>query len=269
MRRKEVIRRLTSVAEVRAAQHAHRELVGDKLDRRPAARSTGAFSGPYLEFLDGELAAIESGLITAEDAHVRHLIRTVELRRRSKEDVAALYDKQISARQVLSGLYGAQRGFELAAVSGETPRHHQALAEQVDQTVKLLRDPAAAEPAVKIAGITVDAVVVADDLEAGRGRLLASRRGLQRTLKASDGTRARVNAAIREFDQVFPWVAGSLENAFRLAGEHELADRIRTSRRRVTRRQAAGEGESEAGEAPPGASQASGAVESAAPPADS
>ena len=42
-----------------------------------------------------------------------------------------------------------------------------------------------------------------------------------------------------EYDGVFPWVARTLEGLFRLAGEFELADRIRTSARRVTRRQAA------------------------------
>ncbi len=244
MRRKEVSRRITSVAEVRASKHAHRGRVGAKFDERPAAQSAGALSKPYFDHMDGELATIEQDLITAEDAHVRNLIRIVRLRRESSELTAEVYEKQTSARQILVGTFGSESAYELAAASGDTPRVHQTLAMQVDQTVKLLRDPAAARPPVKVAGVTVEPGTMADDLEGSRQLLLEKRTDLQRTEKAADGTRDLVNIALKEYDQVFPWVASSLESTFRLVGEQELADRIRTSRRRVTRRQAVDDGES-------------------------
>ncbi len=49
---------------------------------------------------------------------------------------------------------------------------------------------------------------------------------------------SRRRRAIAEFDAIFPWAAQAVEGVFRMAGERDLADRIRTSRRRVTRRQA-------------------------------
>ena len=51
----------------------------------------------------------------------------------------------------------------------------------------------------------------------------------------------RSNAAIAELNGVFPWMSRSLEALFILVGERELAERIRTSRRRVTRRPQDGE----------------------------
>ena len=116
MRRKEVSRRLKSVAEVRASGHVHRDLVGRELDKRPAAQQAGAFSQPYFDNMDGELATIESDLVTAEDAHVRNLVRVVQLRRESTELASGVYEKQTSARQILVGLYGSERDYELAAV---------------------------------------------------------------------------------------------------------------------------------------------------------
>ncbi len=252
MRRKEVSRRLTSVAEVRASQDAHRSQIGAKLDVRPAAQNAGALSQPYFDHMDGELATIEQDLITTEDAHVRNLIRIVQLRRESTELTSEVYGKQTSARQILVGLYGNDSAYELAAASGNTPRVNQTLAMQVDQTVKLLRDPAAVQPSAKVAGVTVELGTMADDLEGNRQLLLGKRTDLQRTVKAADGTRALVKVAIKEFDRVFPWVASSLESTFRLAGEHDLADRIRTSRRRVTRRRAAGDGPQQPGESTTG-----------------
>ncbi len=252
MRRKEVSRRLTSVAEVRTSQQTHRDRVGGKLDQRPAAQIAGMLSQPYFDHMDEELAAIESELVTTEDAHVRNLVRLVQLRREGTALTSEVYDKQTAARQILVGLYGPESDYELAAASGETPRVAQPLAEQVDQTVKLLRDPVAIELAVRLKGVTFELAVVADDLESSRDRLLKSRGEYQQTKKATDGTRILVNAAIEQFDRVFPWVASSLESIFRLAGEHQLADRIRTSRRRVTRRQGTGQEGSQTGDPQPG-----------------
>jgi len=240
MRRKGVSRRSTSIAEVRSSLHAHRGRVGDRLDERPASKNAGTSSyQAHFDHMDAELATIQRELVRAEDAHVRMLIRIRQLRRQSQELTTEVYDKQTSARQILTGLYGSEHDFELAATSGNTPQVPQTLAEQVDQTVKLLRDPEGAEPKKKVAGVAVDNGDMADDLEASLERLATSRTDYQRTKKKADGTRQELRAALAEVDKTFPWVAANLESLFRLAGERELADRIRTSRRRVTRRQAA------------------------------
>ncbi len=251
MRRKEVSRRLTAVAEVRASLETHCDTVCDLLDGRPASRDAGGFSyRAHFDRMDRELARVEGILVPAEDAHVRNLVRIVELRRDRDELAVLVYDKQTSARQVLVGLYGADRIFELAAAAGKTPQGSQPLGEQVGQTVTLLRHPAVALPPVKVDGVWIDFQAMAAGLERDNDRLIATRAELQRATKAADGTRVLTRKAIEDYDGVFPWVAADLESLFRLAGEKDLADRIRTSARRVTRRQA------EAEEAPPEGAEA-------------
>ncbi len=241
---KGVSRRFRSVREVRASLRAHRDIVGEQLVERPVAqllvaRSDGAFSyQPYFDHVDEELAAIEHELTVANDAHVRNLIKIADYRRQSEELTADVYDKQVAARQVLVGAYGSGRDFALAATSGKTPRFSETLADQVDQTVKLLRKPPVAEPRKRIRGVEVDLEEMADDLEDSLEQLLVARTHFQDTRKKADGTRAVTKAAKKQFDASFPWLAGGQESFFRLAGERELADRIRTSTRRVTRRQA-------------------------------
>ncbi|MCP3964394.1 MAG: hypothetical protein GY719_41730 [bacterium] len=53
-----------------------------------------------------------------------------------------------------------------------------------------------------------------------------------------DASRKRKNRAIEAHQDTFSWVASNAESLFRLAGEHELADSIRPSRRRPGRRAA-------------------------------
>ncbi|MCP3963085.1 MAG: hypothetical protein GY719_35040 [bacterium] len=255
MRRKQVSRRLGSLAEVRTSLRTHRGHIGGRLDvRYIPATPEGAFSyQSYFDHMDQELAKVETGLIAAEDVHVRNLIRIVELRRNVREVTEAVYDKQVAGRRILAGLYGKERDFELAAVEGATPQTSRILAEQVDQTIKLLRNPGVEVPEKAIEGVDIDFETVATDLQTGLTGLGNVRADLDLATKAADGTRQIVYKAIEAYDRVFPWVAQNLEGLFRLVGEFELADRIRTSARRVTRRQ--GDGGEEANGDTPDASE--------------
>ncbi|MCP3962630.1 MAG: hypothetical protein GY719_32730 [bacterium] len=238
MRSKEVSRRLGSIAEVRASIQTHRDRIASQVEERYTPASTDAAAGypqTYFDHMDHELATVETRLVEAEDAHIRRLVRLAELRRRRGEVVKNLYDKQVAGRGVLADLYKG-REFELTAVEGSTPQKPQALAEQVDQTVKLLRDPGVEIPEPAVAGIAVEFEAVALDLETSLKPLQEVRGLVTRAAKAADGTRQIVHVAIEAYDRVFPWVAQNLESLFRLVGERELADRIRTSARRVTRR---------------------------------
>lgn len=243
MRRKEVSRRLKSVAEVRAALAAHRDRIIPLLDGRlPPLNGEGVFSyGGCFDHLDHELEQVEDQLVVAEDEHTRKRVHISQERRRSAELTADLSDKQIPARKTLVGLFGEDRDFELAAISGRTPQSPRILAEQVDQTIKLLRDPEGELPQMKIGGVMVDLDEMADDLVSDLGTLQAARVEYDRRRKEADATRVVTNEAIATYDKVFPWATRTLESLFRLVGELTLADRIRTSVRRVTRRQ----GESE------------------------
>ncbi len=266
MRRRDVTRRMTSIGEVRASVHAHRGQVGPQIDERPASPSEVAYSQAYFDHMDGELAAAEHNLVEAEDAHVRKQIQVSKAQKRSEELASKVYDKQTSARQILAGLYGSEHQFELAAAKGNTPQGPKTLPEQVDQTVKLLRNPEGETPAKKVGGVDVDFTGMADDLDGDLTEYKSSRVGVERRRKEADATRIASNQAIAEYDRVFPAVATSLEGLFRLVGERDLADRIRTSVRRVTGRRSEEEepAESSSDEPSPTAGPVDGASEPSA-----
>ena len=185
------------------------------------------------------LASVRERLVKAEDTHVRKLIQISDLKKESDKLTADLYDEQVAVRRILEGLYGPDRGFEVAAIDGITPPELKRLSDQVDLTVKLLKEPEIELPPEKAAGVAIDFGTMAGSLETGLGEIVGVGGRLARARKAAGQTVIVKRQATAEFDGVFPWAAQTVEGAFRMAGERELADRIRTSRRRVTRRQKA------------------------------
>ncbi|MCP3963479.1 MAG: hypothetical protein GY719_37060 [bacterium] len=253
--------RIQSVEEARASLDTFADGVADKLDgNRPASVAfviePGSTYRALFQDVDGRLASVQERLVKAEDAHVRKLIRISDLRRESEELTLGLYDEQVAVRRILAGLYGPDRSFELAAIEGFTPQDQKDLSDQVDLTVKFLKEPEIEVPSAKAAGVAIDFGSMADSLETGLGDIVRVGGELARARKAASKTVIVKRMATTEFDAVFPWAAQTVEGAFRMAGERDLADRIRTSRRRVTRRQAAELDEADQAEAADEADQA-------------
>ena len=241
MRRKGSLIRIQAIREVRASLATFGAGVVERLDARRPAPPAGEPAFTYqvvFDDLDRELAAVQERLVTEEDAHMRNRIRRSNLNRTVEALTTALYERLVSTRRTLRGAFGPQSGFELAAVEGSTPEGTVGLLNQVDQTIKLLREPEVELPAVTIEGVDITLDAVAAGLENGLQELESVQADLEQARKAVSETVIERGKAIDEYDQVFPWVARALESYFRLAGELKLADRIRTSARRVTRRQA-------------------------------
>ena len=106
-----------------------------------------------------------------------HQVRPGEVRadcgglQSDRDELAGVnYDMLVAARQGLESLY-KRGGFELAHVSGKTPKVPDQLVEQLGQTVKLFRQPAVEPRSLKVAGFSVDFGVVADTLESGAAEL--------------------------------------------------------------------------------------------------
>jgi hypothetical protein len=246
MRSRGVFLRLTSIEEVQASLRTFGGRIAALLDAQLGSLDAGLpedGGAPFVyqqvfDQLGARLEAVRLVLVEAEDEHVRQQARISSLQSDSERYFAELYSQQVGVRQILAGTFGADRGFELAAISGNTPRGRKDLEEQVDQTVKLLRVPAVEIPEPRIRrGAHLDFVELADGLEDAKSDLRDARAELLRARKAGVQTMLVKRAAMADADRVFPAAAGTLEGFFRLVGEAELADRIRTSIRRVTRRQ--------------------------------
>ncbi len=240
MRRKGSLIRIDAIREVRNSLATFGGGVVGKLDTRRPSPADGEPVFTYqvvFDDLDRELEAAQETLVSAEDAHMRTRVRRSHLARTSEELTTGLYDRQVATRRTLAGVFGPELGFEIAAVEGTTPRRLGRLVDQVDQTVQLLRRPEVDVPTLVVDGVEVTLDTMATSLETGLTNLNGVRVDLEQARKAVDETVVVRNKAIEEYDRVFPWAARALESYFRLAGEIELANRIRTSVRRVTRRQ--------------------------------
>ncbi len=113
-----------------------------------------------------------------------------------------------------------------AGIVDSTPKDAYALAHQVSMTLDFLRD-LERSPQTLSAGASIDAGVVADDLEAGLPRLEAAITAVHGA--DSDVVLARVcaNRAFAEAERVLSWVARTYEDLSALAGEEALVRRIR------------------------------------------
>ncbi|MEE8523375.1 MAG: hypothetical protein V3T72_05545 [Thermoanaerobaculia bacterium] len=70
---------------------------------------------------------------------------------------------------------------------------------------------------------------------------------LNRENRRSDATVIAKNQAMSRYDQQFRWIACCLESLYHLAGQHELAERVKPSTRRSRRTQADVEAEESGG----------------------
>ncbi len=191
--------------------------------------------GRQVQHLIHELETAESGVIAADDAHTKQVVRASRLRTERDDKAKQSYDKVLAARQGFDGLQGVEGGFEAIFVSGTSPRLPRRLLDQLGQSVVLLNDPAVEPRTLKVAGFNVDYSEVAGDLESERLELGDAIDRLDAQNKRAEITMLARRQAIEELGSTVIWAGRSAEGLFERAGEHELAKRIRSSTRRPLR----------------------------------
>ena len=188
--------------------------------------------------LSAELKRVREAMHAANKTHLGQLALIVDLQKRRDNLNDQLFNHYFKARHSLEALFGRERGFEVLAVDGDTPRDPTGLINQVRSTVDFLHDPKIELPDVDLAGIDVDFAPMAIQLATEADDLEAVLTAIDRERKNAESTRMAKNAAITEFDRRYRWVGGGLETYFHLAGMHELADKVRPSARKPGRRAA-------------------------------
>ena len=174
----------------------------------------------------------------ANKDHLGKLALIVDLQKRRDALNDQLFGRYFKARHTLETLFGRERGFEMLAVDGETPRDPTGLIHQVRSTVNFMQEPKIELPAVDVAGIDMDPAAMAIQLTDEADELESVLTGIERERKNAETTRMVKNEAIAEFDRRYLWVGRGLETYFHLAGMHELAEKVRPSTRRSGRRAA-------------------------------
>jgi hypothetical protein len=238
MRTQETFGLLQSAKEIRVAIDSDGDRVGGLLNEQhplPVEEGEPAFDyRKHMQHLKHQLNLAADDVAASEDDLVAEQIRISRLQSDRDDLVTVNYDNLVAARQGLESLY-KRGGFELAHVAGKTPEVPDQLVEQLGQTVKLFRQPAVEPRSLKVEGFSVDLGAVADGLETGAVELRGVLDGLEGARKTAEGLLVIKRKKIEVLRRTILWVGRTTEGLFHLAGEDDLADRIRTSTRRPLR----------------------------------
>ncbi len=191
--------------------------------------------------------------LTQAEEHLIELIRqTVELRAERQQLTESLYDDFSSLRRTVEELYRGKgkdnaNAFVVAGIQGPTGQKPTKLLRQIDLAIGHLLQPGLVFPVSRFSETRLEPSKLVNALKPRRDRLRQVQKDLRRVASETNASRKQKNRALESHKQIFSWVAQGVETFFHLAGEHELAERVRPSSRRPGRRAgAAGAGEADA-----------------------
>ena len=222
---------LSYSADVRAAYEVHGKTIAEKA-------AAILFKGKKRKRLDlvavteeikELLVEAEQALNDAAAAHADELADDDPLREERDETKLEIGSDLLSARSMVLGTYGAKflKRVGLDRTLEDRPDLMHKLAASV---VRLLRK--AKKPAQSFVGGKVDLIAVADNLEGKVERLAGLLDSLKREEREAQQTMIARDQAGGHWRVVVTLAGGWLEGLARIAGEHEVADRVRPTERR-------------------------------------
>ncbi len=238
MRTEESHALMKSAKDIGVALDADGERIGGTLNEQsplPAVEGASAFDYRlHMQGLGLQLDESVKQVTDAEDEHAARLIRASREQKDRDAVAGVAYNKMVTERQGLETHY-PDGSFELAFLKGKTPRVPERLHEQLVQTVKLLNQPAVELREPKSNSFNLDLEKVAENLELCIPDLRGAIDRANRASKEAEGSLVARNEAVQQLRRTVVWVGRTTEGLFYLAGEDELAKRIRKSVRRPLR----------------------------------
>lgn len=263
-----------SATKVETDIATHTEEIGARLDEDFAPIVEGWGEGEekpnhraQLRALKDKLAVSREQVSQAEERLIDLIKHGVELRSRRDELAAVLYDDFSSLRRTVEELFRAKGNgrssvFVIAGIQGPTSQVPAKLVRQVELAVKHLRQPSLGFPASRFGGTPLEPANLADVLEPTVEQIGSVQADLRRLAGEMNASRKEKNRIVAAHKTTFSRVARTAEALFHLAGEQELAERLRPSGRRPGRRvvdvQEGGQEEPEAEASPNGDTPAEG-----------
>jgi len=185
-------------------------------------------------FFLGILQAARARMEAAEVEHLDELAGDGERRTLRQQAFDALKSTVLEQRDFFAGAFGPDKA-EMLGFPPQIGRSPLELLRQGERLVQHLSDPAAELPPPRLGQVTLDlagtAAAVMPEVEGLQSAMDAA----GREVKLAQATQLDRDRAVEELDATLLWVARSLEAIYRLAGETELADRIRPAARRPGR----------------------------------
>lgn len=230
MRTKQVVDRQKEAQAVVAAGRTHQgELAARISERLTPVLKRGEKLPDFalvVELLSRDLEQATTELVKADDSYQRELSDDEAPRRERDAALAALADALVELREVLTGIYGAAV-LKDAGFSQVTPRDPVLLVRFAGQVQRGLSEISLPAPRIKGAQLDVKATVA--DLGQRCVRLNSAVAAVTRETREAQAALSLRNEAQEHFDRGYTEVSTVLAGLLRLAGQADLADRLRPS----------------------------------------
>ncbi len=170
-------------------------------------------------------------MVSADETHERELADDAPARAERDEAADKLTTKLVELREVLTGLFGQTvTRTVLPEAAPQDPVVLERFAGQVSTALATVN-----LPAPRVAGAEVNTSAIAEDISDAQSELRNRLELVAREVREAQDTLAKKNRAIEEYDRAFQGVATVLTGLFVLAGQDELANKVRPSARRPGR----------------------------------
>ena len=167
-------------------------------------------------------------MVEADAAHEAELGDDEPVRKARDEAAAALSDKLVELREVLTGVYGtAAASTVFAGPTPEDPVVLSRFAGEVATQIARVKLPAA-----RIKGAKLDTAEIASTLQDLRATLHTQLKDVAREVREAQATLDAKNQARAAYDELFGGAATMLTGLLRLAGKPDLAAKVKPSVRR-------------------------------------
>ncbi len=253
-----------SATKVEAEIETHAEEVALGLAERFVPLLGDDEEGPETPDFQGILLVLKAGLSDsreklslAEESNIGLIRQAIELRNARQELTDGLYEDLSSMRRTVEELYrgkgkGNPNAFIVAGIQGPTLQRPASLLRQVDLAVAHLSQPGLQFPVSRFNANPLVPQELTNALKPRAERLHQVQAALRRLGSELNASRKKKNRVLKTHESHLLWVSRSAEALFQLAGEPELAVRIRPTSRRAPRRDTPPEGDSAPAEKPEG-----------------
>ena len=222
---KMVVSRERSARKVAAAGMTHMEAIGRGVGKL-LGRQYGRSAEQIAEGAAQKLTGAADAMVAADEAHIKELSDDPVKREKRDEVHEALHGTVVDFRELSTTVYGrdyvSQVGFE-----GRTPEDPMVLVRLAERVVGGLESVPL--PKSRFAGMTVDMGPWKEKITAGSAALKAALGDVDSEARESEQTLVAKQRAIEDYAQVFSKTANLLSALLTIAGEQELADRLRPS----------------------------------------
>jgi hypothetical protein len=223
-----VVDRQKSSRSVVAAAQTHAERVGDGMARLLGADHK-APTIAMLRAMGNKLDRDCDAMVRADDAHNKELADDKEPRAARDLFAENVRSTLVEVREVVTAIFGAEFAAALG-FDGNTPRDADHLVGLGGRVIDNMLHKA--PPAPRFPGMCFDATYWTGRLTAAAGPLKQALGDVAREERENEATYVAKQRSIEEYDQTFSRVATYVSAMLTIAGEKELARRVRPSTRR-------------------------------------